>query len=64
MNDVEKLRQERTQNMHDVYDNKIPQRERNLWPIVLNADNEIILVPKIGPNVTHYSNTLNMFVVK
>ncbi len=45
-------------------DNKIPQRERNLWPIVLNADNEIILVPKIGPNVTHYSNTLNMFVVK
>lgn len=45
-------------------DNKIPTQKRKLWPIVLNAADEIILVPQLGPNVTHYSNNPNMFVVK
>ena len=45
-------------------DNKIPQVERRSWPIVLNKHKEVILVPKIGCNVAHFSNNPNMFVVK
>ncbi len=45
-------------------DNKIGQSKRRSWPIVLNKHGEIILVPKIGCNLTHFSNNPNMFVVK
>ena len=45
-------------------DNKIPQSQRRSWPIVINKDKEVILVPKIGCNITHFSNKPNMFVVK
>lgn len=45
-------------------DNKIGQSQRRSWPIVLNKDNQVILVPKIGCNLTHFSNNPNMFVVK
>lgn len=45
-------------------DRKIPDYERKLWPIVENASNEIILVPQLGCNLTHYSNNPSMFVVK
>lgn len=45
-------------------DNKIGQSERRSWPIVLNKENEVILVPGIGCNSTHFSNNPNMFVVK
>lgn len=45
-------------------DNKIGLSQRRSWPIVLNRDNEIILVPEIGCNITHFSNNCNMFVVK
>lgn len=45
-------------------DNKIAPSLRRSWPVVLNKEKEIILVPKIGCNVTHYSNNPNLFVVK
>lgn len=45
-------------------DRKIPQFERVKWPIVLNAANEVILVPGLGCNLAHYSNIPSMFVVK
>ena len=45
-------------------DNKIAPSQRRSWPIILNNDNEVILVPGIGCNVTHFSNNPNMFVVK
>lgn len=44
-------------------DNKIDPSKRRSWPIVLNKNNEVILVPGIGCNLTHYSNNPNMFVV-
>lgn len=45
-------------------DHKIPTELRKRWPIVLNCQNEIILVPKIGANLTHYSNNPNLFVLE
>jgi len=45
-------------------DRKIPLNERFSWPIILNRNQEIILVPGIGCNVAHFSNNPNMFVLK
>ena len=45
-------------------DRKIPRSERNGWPVVLNRYNEVILVPGIGCNCTHYSNNPTCFVIK
>lgn len=45
-------------------DRKVPHDERKSWPVVLNAQGEIILIPKIGSNCKHYSNTPTCFVVK
>ena len=45
-------------------DRKIPLWERDLWPIVVNARGEVILVPKIGCNVEHYNVKPNLFVIK
>ncbi|MGB4984484.1 MAG: tRNA lysidine(34) synthetase TilS [Erysipelotrichaceae bacterium] len=45
-------------------DNKIRLIDRKIWPIVQNCQNEIILVPKIGCNVTHYGAKFNLFVIK
>jgi tRNA(Ile)-lysidine synthetase, N-terminal domain/tRNA(Ile)-lysidine synthetase, C-terminal domain len=45
-------------------DRKIPLWERDLWPIVINARGEVILVPKIGCNVEHYNVKPNLFVIK
>lgn len=45
-------------------DRKIPQHLRKTWPIVLNAAGEVILVPGLGCNITHFSNNPTMFVVK
>lgn len=44
-------------------DNKIAPSKRRSWPILLNKNNEVILVPQIGCNVARYSNNPNMFVV-
>lgn len=45
-------------------DNKIPLIWRKKWPIVENSHSEIILVPQIGPNKTHYSIKPNLFMVE
>ena len=45
-------------------DRKIPLSQRRIWPVVLNCRNEVILIPKIGCNVSHYSNNPNCFVIK
>ncbi len=45
-------------------DEKIPRQKRQSWPIVLNCQQEIILVPGLGANITHFSNNPNLFVLK
>lgn len=45
-------------------DNKISSYDREIWPIVLNAKGEVILVPDIGCNFSHYSNKYNLYVLK
>lgn len=45
-------------------DRKIPRNERLSWPVVVNRHNEVILVPGIGCDLTHYSNNPTCFVVK
>lgn len=45
-------------------DRKIPQEERKIWPVVVNAQGKIILVPKIGCDISHFSNNPNVFVIK
>lgn len=45
-------------------DRKIPLSQRRVWPVVLNCRDEVILIPKIGCNVSHYSNNPNCFVIK
>ncbi|MFI3283477.1 MAG: tRNA lysidine(34) synthetase TilS [Erysipelotrichaceae bacterium] len=45
-------------------DHKIGLYEREIWPIVLNRHEEVVLVPKIGCSLKHYSNNPNLFVIK
>lgn len=45
-------------------DNKISFHNRLTWPMILNRKNELILVPGIGCNISHYSIKHNIFVVK
>lgn len=45
-------------------DRKIPPDQRRSWPVVVNRRGEIVLVPKIGCNVAHYSNNPTCFVIK
>lgn len=45
-------------------DRKIPVKKRKLWPVVVNASNKIILVPKLGCDISHFSNNPNLFVIK
>lgn len=44
--------------------NKIPSIQRKSWPIVVNKDNEIILVPNLAKNVDYLTTKPNMFVIK
>ena len=45
-------------------DNKISSKDRKMWPVMLNKNNEIILVPNIGCNKYHYSAKHNIYMVK
>lgn len=45
-------------------DRKIPKDERRKWPVMVNRHGDIILVPSIGCDCEHYSNTPTCFVVK
>ena len=45
-------------------DNKILQKDRKSWPVVVNGKGEVILVPGIGCDISHYSEKPNLFVIK
>ncbi len=45
-------------------DRKINRYDRLIWPVVLNCDGKVILVPEIGCDLFHYSNNPNLFVIK
>ena len=45
-------------------DRKIPKKERRRWPVVENAQGKVILVPKIGCDIEHFSNNPTCFVLK
>lgn len=45
-------------------DRKIPHSQRKSWPVVVNSKGKVILIPKIGCDVEHYSNNPNLFVIK
>ena len=45
-------------------DRKITHKERKTYPIVLNCSGKVILVPKIGCDVKHYTVQPNCFVLK
>lgn len=45
-------------------DKKIGYRERRSYPVMVNKDNEIVLVPGIGSNVSHYSKHHSVYMLK
>lgn len=45
-------------------DRHIPLSKRRCWPVLLNNMGEIVMVPEIGCDVKHFSNTPNLFVLK
>ena len=45
-------------------DRKIPKKDRRRWPVVVNAQGNVILVPKIGCDIAHFSNNPTCFVLK
>lgn len=45
-------------------DNKIPQIQRMTWPILLDKNGEILLIPQIIKNLRYLDTKVNVFVVK
>ena len=45
-------------------DKKISSYDRKTWPIVVNRKGEVILVPGLGCNKSHYSKSYNLYVLK
>ena len=45
-------------------DKKISSFDRKIWPIVLNKNGEVILVPGLGCNASHYSSINRLYVIK
>lgn len=45
-------------------DTKISHKEREIWPLVVNAKGNVIFVCGIGCDIEHYSNNPNLFVLK
>ena len=45
-------------------DSKIPLKDRLSWPIMVNVQGDVILVPGIGCDRMHYSEKHNMFMLK
>lgn len=62
--DVIKMRYGKKKISRYFIDQKIPLYKRHRWPIVLNSQNEIILVPGIGCNIDHYSINPNFFMIE
>lgn len=45
-------------------DNKIALSQREIWPLVVNCHNEVILVPGWGADIAHYTDKQNLYVIK
>lgn len=45
-------------------DRHIPLSKRRVWPVVVNNMGEIVMIPEIGCDVKHFSNTPTLFVLK
>lgn len=45
-------------------DNKISSKERKMWPVLINNEGSVILVPKIGCDCHHYSTKHNLYMIK
>ena len=45
-------------------DHKISYRERRRYPVMVNRNNEVVLVPGIGSNVNHYSKHHSVYMLK
>lgn len=43
---------------------KIPSLQRKIWPIVVNRDGIIVLVPNIAKNMNYLTTKPNLFVIK
>ena len=43
---------------------KIPALKRKTWPVVLNKDQSIILVPHIAKHIDYLTTKPNVFVIK
>lgn len=47
-----------------LIDRKIRRKDRETWPVVVNAKGEVIFVCGLGCDVRHFSINANMFVIK
>ena len=45
-------------------DRKIPKYKRDTWPIMLNNENKVILVPGLGCDISHYSIKPSISVIQ
>ncbi|MCL8210169.1 tRNA lysidine(34) synthetase TilS [Spiroplasma attinicola] len=45
-------------------DNKIPYRQRQTWPVIVNAQNQIISVPGLAISKDHLDSEPNIFIIK
>ncbi|MGN1343691.1 MAG: tRNA lysidine(34) synthetase TilS [Traorella sp.] len=63
-NDAIQLRYGKKKINRFFIDRKISHKERKIYPIVVNCSQNIVLVPKIGCDVEHYTVKANCFVIK
>lgn len=63
-NDVIQLRFGKKKINRFFIDRKISHKERQTYPIVVNSVGNVILVPKLGCDVEHYTVKPNCFVLK
>ena len=45
-------------------DRHIPLSQRRIWPVLINCKGNVVLVPEIGCDIEHFSNTPTLFVLK
>ena len=45
-------------------DRKIPLQEELLWPVIVNARNEVIFVSDLGCDINHYCDDPSVFMIK
>lgn len=47
-----------------MIDNKVLIKDRETYPVMINRNNKVILVPNIGCDVNHYSKKHNVYMIK